>query len=68
MIVFKHSILSKGYRKDNNMSVSLREVIEHGGYDITTLEDAQWLVGKQSEFEQLVEEAELVIEEADNDN
>ncbi len=50
------------------MSVSLREVIEHGGYDLTTVEDARWLVGKQSEFEQLVEEAELVIEEADDDN
>lgn len=50
------------------MSVSLREVIEHGGYDLTTVEDARWLVAKQSEFEQLVEEAELVIEEADDDN
>lgn len=49
------------------MSVSLREVIESGGYDLTTLEDARWLVGKQTEFEQLVEEAELVIEEAEND-
>jgi hypothetical protein len=68
VIAFKHSSLSKGYRKDNNMSVSLREVIEHGGYDLTTVEDARWLVGKQLEFEQLVEEAELVVEEADDDN
>lgn len=44
------------------MSVSLREVIEHGGYDLTTVEDARWLVSKQSEFNTLVEEAELVIE------
>lgn len=44
------------------MSVSLAEVIEHGGYDLTTLEDARWLVSKQSEFEQLVEEAEETIE------
>lgn len=45
------------------MSVSLREVIEHSGYDLTTLDDAKWLVSKQREFEQLVEEAELTIEE-----
>lgn len=44
------------------MSVSLREVIEAGGYDLTTLEDARWLVGKQSEFEELVEEAEETVE------
>ena len=51
------------------MSVSLAEVIEAGGYDLTTLEDARWLVGKQSEFEQLVEEAEETIErlEAESD-
>ena len=45
------------------MSVSLQEVIESGGYDITTLDDARWLVSKQSEFTRLVEEAELTIEE-----
>lgn len=50
------------------MSVSLLEVINHGGYDLTTVEDARWLVSKQSEFEQLVEEAEAVIEEAENDD
>jgi len=44
------------------MSVSLLEVIESGGYDITTVEDARWLVSKQSEFEQLIGEAEAVIE------
>ncbi len=47
------------------MSVSLLEVIEAGGYDITTVEDARWLVSKQSEFEQLVDEAEAVIEAED---
>lgn len=47
------------------MSVSLREVIEHGGYDLTTVEDARWLVGKQSEFEGLVDEAEGIIEESE---
>lgn len=50
------------------MSVSLREVIEAGGYDLTTLEDAQWLVSKQSEFDELVEEAELTIEQFEDED
>jgi hypothetical protein len=51
------------------MSVSIREVIEHSGYDLTTLEDARWLVSKQSEFRELVEEAEATIElEAENED
>ena len=45
------------------MSVSLLDVIEAGGYDLTTKEDAIWLLSKQSEFEALVEQAEEVIEE-----
>lgn len=44
------------------MSVTLQEVIEHGGYDLTTLDDARWLVSKQTEFAELVEEAEETIE------
>lgn len=52
------------------MSVSLLEVIEHGGYDLTTVTDARWLLSKRTEFEQLVNEAEAVVEEseADDDN
>lgn len=50
------------------MSVSIREVIEHGGYDLTTLEDARWLVSKQSEFDDLVEEAEQLIEDREAEN
>lgn len=52
------------------MSVSIREVIEHSGYDLATLEDARWLVSKQSEFRELVEEAEETIEqlEAEDEN
>lgn len=49
------------------MSVSLAEVIKAGGYDLTTLEDACWLVGKQSEFEALVEEAEQTIERLEDE-
>lgn len=47
------------------MSVTLREVIEAGGYDINKIEDARWLKSKQSEFEELIEHVELVIEQDD---
>lgn len=45
------------------MGVSIREVIEAGGYDLTEVEDARWLLSKKSEFEHLIEEAETVIEQ-----
>lgn len=44
------------------MSVSLLEVIEHGGYDLGTKEDAAWLLSKRQEFEELTERAEEVLE------
>lgn len=47
------------------MSVSLLEVIEAGGYDITTYDDANWLLSKQSEFEELIEQAQTVVDAAD---
>ena len=47
------------------MSVSLLEVIEAGGYDITTYDDANWLLSKQSELEELIEEAQAVVDAAD---
>ena len=47
------------------MSVSLLEVIEHGGYDLNTLEDARWLKSKESEWDDLLEKAEAMIEEAE---
>ena len=47
------------------MSVSLLEVIEAGGYDLSTKEDAEWLLSKQTEFEELVEQAEELIESSD---
>ena len=49
------------------MSVSLLEVIESGGYDLNTVEDARWLLGKQSEFADLVEQAEELIEKEDEE-
>jgi len=40
------------------MSVSLLEVIENAGYDIkNNVEDARWLLSKESEFNDLVEMA-----------
>ena len=45
------------------MSISLIEVIEAGGYDLTTVEDANWLLSKRSEFEELIEEAQELIDE-----
>ncbi len=40
------------------MSVTLKEVIEAGGYDLNTYEDAICLLSKRREFEELVEKAE----------
>lgn len=47
------------------MSVSLLEVIEAGGYNLSTVEDANWLLSKQNEFEELIEQAENLIEESE---
>ena len=44
------------------MSVSLLEVIEHGGYDLSTVEDANWLLSKQNEFEELIEKAQELVD------
>ena len=44
------------------MSVSLLEVIEAGGYDISTVDDARWLLSKQNEFEDLIEAAQEVLD------
>ena len=46
------------------MSISLLEVIEAGGYDLSTIEDANWLLSKQNEIEELFEEAQKLIDEA----
>jgi hypothetical protein len=44
------------------MSVSLLEVIESAGYDLTLNEDCIWLLSKQSEFEELLEIATERVE------
>lgn len=50
------------------MSVTIREVIEAGGYDLTTVDDANWLLAQQEQFAELVEEAEDFMEEIDRLN
>jgi len=50
------------------MSVSLEEVIEAGGYNLNTVEDATWLLSKRNEFDELVEAAEQLIEESEEED
>lgn len=50
------------------MSVSIQEVLEQAGYDIKhNIDDAQWLLSQQDEFEELCEEAEELIDESEED-
>lgn len=44
------------------MSVSILEVIEAGGYDLATEDDAKWLLSQVNQFEELVEKAEDMLE------
>ena len=44
------------------MGVSIAEVIEAGGYDLSTVEDANWLLATQVEYEQLIEKAQELLE------
>lgn len=45
------------------MSVSLLEVLESAGFDIkNNVNDANWLLGKMDEFNELYEEAEKLDE------
>ena len=48
------------------MSVSILEVIEAGGYNpVSNKDDAEWLLSKVAEFEELVEDAADFLEELD---
>jgi len=44
------------------MSVSLLELIEAGGYNLALPEDANWLLSKLQEFDELVEQAEELVD------
>jgi hypothetical protein len=50
------------------MSVSILEVIESAGYDLSTYDDAQWLLSQQSQFNDLIDEAEKTIDDKEFDN
>lgn len=45
------------------MSVSLLEVIESAGYDLNILGDCVWLLSKESDFYELMEQAKERLEE-----
>lgn len=48
------------------MSVSLYEIIRHGGYDIKNdVNDARWLLAQRDEFEELLEIAEQTVDDYD---
>lgn len=48
------------------MSVSLLELIEHGGFrPLDEVDDARWLLSKVAEFEELISEVEDFLEELD---
>lgn len=52
------------------MSVSILQVIDAGGYDLSTEEDARWLLGQCNQWEELVDAAEELInkiEEAESE-
>ena len=44
------------------MSTSIRELIEGGGFNLSTVEDAMWLLAQRVQFESLVEMAEAIVE------
>ena len=45
------------------MSMSLSQVISEAGYDLSTKEDAQWLISQVNNFEDLVTKAEDLLDE-----
>ena len=50
------------------MSVSLEEILSSSGYKVSdNIRDAQWLLSKVPEFEQLIVEAEDLIEASEEE-
>ena len=45
------------------MSVTLKEVLESAGYDLSKREDAQWFVNVSSEIDELMIAAEELLDE-----
>ena len=48
------------------MSTSLREVIEAAGYDLSTVEGANWVLAQEDLMEELIADAEDIIEAEDD--
>lgn len=44
------------------MAVTLLQVLEGAEYDLTTYTDALWLLSRQQEYEDLIEQAEACVE------
>ena len=44
------------------MSVTITEVIEAGGYDLKTIEDAEWLISQEDQFNELLDKAKELVE------
>ena len=44
------------------MSVTITEVIEAGGYDLKTIEDAEWLISQENQFNELLDKAKELVE------
>ena len=49
------------------MSVSIEEVLQHGGYDFSKEADCKWLVSQVAAFEELVTDAEDFIEKCEDE-
>ena len=45
------------------MSTTLSEVIERAGFDLSTKDDANWLLSRRNEIEELLEQAEDTVDE-----
>lgn len=44
------------------MSVSLEEALNGAGYNLSDPEDCEWLLGKEEEFDELINKAQNVID------
>lgn len=44
------------------MSMSITQVLSEAGYDLSKPEDANWLLGQRNTWEELVEQAEEVVD------
>lgn len=45
------------------MSTSIEAVVEHGGFDISTYEDANWLLAQRNEWDEMIERAQTVVDD-----